>query len=349
MNDCKSLHAFSQPEKVHALLCVSILVMLTACHSTKIQSTQPSPAANTASPSNTTLHRFETRTIGTPSADNTVLSAVFVPGTSLAISSSGDGTATVWDLATAKELRHFTGPGFTFASIAVSADGKSVLTTGFKSNLHLWSLATGKDLQGLPVTDSPGIAIALSPDRIHAAVSYNNVVHLWTLSTDNLEPSIKITAAITGMVFADGGKTLVWVQDDANVCRWNLDPTAQPSCKSLTFDDLAAHVAASKDGSRLLIGGHHMLILWDVASASVIHTWNTQATELSAIALSPDSTQALWADDTAHVHLWNIQTGSQIAAILGPGKSDSTLSFSNDGAQALIGGDDGTLKLWALN
>jgi WD40 repeat protein len=320
-------------------LALPALLSFQECHSQVAQSL-----------SSATLHmnRPDTKDINQPSGQN-VLSANFIPGTSLAVSSAGEGIASVWDLSTMKEVHHYAGPGFIFENISFASDGHSALTSGFKSNLHQWDLSSGKDIRSLPVNDAPQLTTTLSPDGAHGAFSYNNsVIHLWTLSSGGTEPSLHISGNPVRIAFTDGGKGLAWVQDDAKVCRWNLQPKATPECKGLTMDDIAAHATFTKDGKRLLIAGHHTLILWDTTSATAIHTWNTRAAEIDSIALSPDSNFALWSGSTPVVHLWNLQTGQQVASTKGSGDDGTTVAFSDDGSLALLGCSDGRLKLWAL-
>jgi WD40 repeat protein len=301
--------------------------------------------------SSASLHmkRLETKDINPPNGTS-FFSANFVPSTSLAVTSTGDGIGSIWDLNMMKEVHHYTGPGFIFENISFSNDGHSALTSGFKSNMHLWDLSTGKDIHNLPIADSPQLTTALSPDGTHGAFSHNHsIIHLWTLATGATEPSLHLSGNPVRVAFTDGGKGLAWVQDDAKVCRWNLDPKAKPTCKGLTMDDLAVHATFSKDGTRLLIGGRdRTLILWDVATATAVHTWNTKATEIDTIALSPDGNFALWSGSSPLVHLWNLKTGQQVASTKGSGTDGATVAFSDDGSLALLGCSDGRLKLWAL-
>ncbi len=293
------------------------------------------------------LHRLESRPLGRPNGNN-LLSATFLPGTHLAVVSAGEGIASVWDLDTAKEVHRYTGPGYIFETVVPTADGRSVLTAGFKSNVHLWEIASGRDLRSLPVSDAPRLTATLAPNGTQAAVSYNGSIHLWTFATGSIQRSLPISASASRMAFTDGGRSLVWVQDDARVCRWNLQAQSAAICSGLKMNDIVTFVAATRDGRRLLIGGRTTLILWDVANGSALHTWSTHNSAIGSIALSPAGDLALWCGPGSIVHLWNLTTGQELGHLKGPGDDTVTVNISDDGSLALLGGDDGTLRLWAL-
>ncbi len=62
------------------------------------------------------------------------------------ITGSADRTARLWDVATTKAIPVFRGHTDDVRSVAVSADGKKLITLCTDQSLRLWDVETGKQL-----------------------------------------------------------------------------------------------------------------------------------------------------------------------------------------------------------
>src|SRR4051812_37121994 len=85
-----------------------------------------------------------------------VASLAFAKDGKRAVTGASDGTARLWDLASGKALRVFAGPRTGLHDVALSGDGRRILTTsGLRPDggiahhdfrVQLWDTATGKEL-----------------------------------------------------------------------------------------------------------------------------------------------------------------------------------------------------------
>jgi WD40 repeat protein len=113
---------------------------------------------NVISRSLASLH--ERRRIATGAA----FSVAFSPDGKSVLTSSSDKTARLWDAATGKVIRAFTGHEDAVQSVAFSPDGKSVLTGSEDKTARLWDAATGKVIRAFTGHENLVWSVAFSPD-----------------------------------------------------------------------------------------------------------------------------------------------------------------------------------------
>jgi WD40 repeat protein len=112
------------------------------------------------------------------------------------VSGGVDETVRLWDLATRKEARRFTGHESWVSSVAVTPDGKYVVSGGGEFRIfikiferadnavHLWDLATGNEVRRFTGHEEPVWSVAVTPDgKYVVSGSGDNTVRLWELAT----------------------------------------------------------------------------------------------------------------------------------------------------------------------
>src|SRR5205823_2609374 len=94
------------------------------------------------------------------------------------------GEVKQWNLADAKVVREFPGHGGLVYSLALSPDGKTLVTASHDKTIRVWDLATGKESKVLSAHGVPVRAIHFSPDGQMMASCGNGQLVL----TDNANP-----------------------------------------------------------------------------------------------------------------------------------------------------------------
>ena len=77
---------------------------------------------------------------------------------------SGGDHLRLWDAATSKPLHHITIPGGYVEALAISPDGKTVVTGGRDKFIRFWDVATGKQLEEIKGHKGTLRSLAFSPD-----------------------------------------------------------------------------------------------------------------------------------------------------------------------------------------
>lgn len=108
-------------------------------------------------------------------------------------------------------------------------------------------------------------------------------------------------------------------------------------------------VAFSLDGRYLAAGGEETrkVLLWDVATGSLLHTFTGYTDFVTRVAFSPDSSELLTGCFDAQARLWNIHTGQLIHTLTGhnPGWIWG-VAIAPNGRLLATASTDGSARIW---
>ena len=210
-------------------------------------------------------------------------------------------------------------------SIAVTEDGRRALIGSWTELCELVNLESGTrmnphlgSLDGSPNWQGGRPTVAMTPDGRLGLIGTQSV------RNDNL--------GRTGSKEAG----LLWLRDLST--GKELFPFRQPYNGDITS------VAISTDGLRgLSASDRGELTLWDLTIGQPIRSLGPQKGGISpqALAFFPNAQRAASGGRDRLVHIWDLGTGSELAAWSGHRDSITSLAISADGRRIVTGGDDG--------
>lgn len=252
--------------------------------------------------------------------------------------------------------RHDTG----IWSAAFSPDGSRLASGGYDRTLHLWDVATGREVASHPHPNSVG-AIAFDPfGRILLTGDWSGNAVLRDADTGEETGRLSnASARLLWLGFLRGRPWIVAADNEGAAFLWDPAGRGEPvRLESHLGPVLSA--AVSRDGTRVLTGGNDWTAsLWDAASGLEIQRLEWHEQPVSAVAFSADGRAALTAGGPAS--LWDLESG-EVKARFEPkleGIAFVPADLSQDGRRA-VGGlllsfgvqvfDTGSgAQLWARN
>jgi WD40 repeat protein len=298
-----------------------------------------------------------------------------------------DKTARVWDVAEAVK-RHradrgnqaivfaprvvFEGNGQAVYSVALSPNGKKLVTGSQDGSVRLWDVPDRKPGTTLRVginkakkLSGHGITVecvAFSSDgRRIASGSWDNTAKLYDDVGKDIATLKGHNRGIMAMAFSAEGSTLVTVSGDhaapvsGEVRMWDA---ADGKDRGLIgkHTDMALGVSIPKDGNRVVTTGRDRAIrIWDTQKRIEVKTIQPSGSThddpkiVQALAYSADGFQLAVAGEGGTIAIWDTKTRKRTAILEGHTDMVYALSWSNDGSRLASASGDRTAIIWDLS
>ncbi len=238
------------------------------------------------------------------------------------------GTEVVlWELATGREMRRFTGSSNGVSSVAFSPAGKTLAV-----GCALWQQRPGWRLGSTTAT-----------------------IHLWDVATGKARQLN--TSAHNGRIeclgFSPDGTLLVSGSSDFDVCLWDVAGQRERArldvtCRCLAFapDGKLLALANSGWGKRELLCESAIQIL-DPTTGKQLRALRGHLDRVNSLAFAPDGKTLASAGEGGTIRLWDAATGRSLIRQEGHQAAIRSVAFSPDGALVgTVGSADHTIRVW---
>jgi cytochrome c len=276
------------------------------------------------------------------------------------------------------------GHGGPVRSIAISADGKYVLSGSFDTAAIRWSLASGAAEQVLRFHADAVNAVVFLKDGRMATAGADAKIALWTAGRQQPDEVFEgHTAPIVALAVSPDGTTLASAAWDGTARLWPLGSGAKrvleghaqnvngvafmPDGKSLVSVgyDLTVRIWPLPDGTpdiitlpaplnavavapggEIITGGADGKVRFLSPGKKDVAEVQAGTTPIIALAVSPDGNRVAAGGIGGTVNLIDRKTRSLAGALVGPGLPVWSVAFTPDGATLLTGGADATIRRW---
>jgi WD40 repeat protein/DNA-binding SARP family transcriptional activator len=281
----------------------------------------------------------------------------------------GSGTIALIDTSGLRVVRRILYGSSTPMGLAFSPDSSTLAVASCcgpsASYVRLWDVTSGRP----ETSDLPGIegtqvwALAFSPDgdtlagggtvREHGS---GGRAYIWDLSDGGrIEGHVDAPQPMTQLAYTPDGSLLAAVTGESeggDLMTW--DARSLASVVSVPIDNVGVYSSdISNDGRMIVTGGQAGPRLWQIATGNPLGPALTGLNGFAdTVDMSPDGRSVVGADESGHVLLWDVPTGTSLGDPLpGPGPDDNWLAayFTPDGRDVFVVSETGSAWVWDVD
>ena len=234
--------------------------------------------------------------------------------------------------------KKFQGNGGGIFGVAVSGDGKFVVTGSFGKTAILWDVATGKKVRTFDGHTEATSCVAMSGDGKYVVTgSRDKSAILWDAANGNKLHTFQHAQPITSVALSRDGKHVVTASFDKTAILW--DKASGKKIRTFSQDHAIFGVAVSDDSTKVLTGSSqdNLAHLWDAATGKKLQTFRGHTTRVMTVALSGDGTRVLTGSEDKTAILWDAVSGKLLHTLRGGDWMVTSVALSRDGKLALSG------------
>ncbi|CDF36609.1 WD40-repeat containing protein [Chondrus crispus] len=264
-----------------------------------------------------------------------------------------DGTLRVWSTSERKVLRSFRGHRSGVHCVAMSGDGRRVVSGSFDKSVRVWDVETGAQV-GEALVGHMGwvLSVAMSGDgRRVVSGSFDKSVRVWDVETGAQvgEALVGHMGSVWSVAMSGDGRRVVSGSRDKSVRVWDVETGAQVGEALVGHMGSVWSVAMSGDGRRVVSGSHDKSVrVWDVETGAQVgealvgHTgW------VWSVAMSKDGRRVVSGSHDKSVRVWDVETGAQVGeALVGHTGVVASVAMSRDGRRVVSGSKDKSVRVW---
>jgi WD40 repeat protein/serine/threonine protein kinase len=276
----------------------------------------------------------------------TVKAAVFGADGRLVATACGD-TAQVWDAGTGARigppLRHTA----RIRAVALSPDGRLLLTGGDDRVARLSETATGRPV-GAPLAHAGQVEhVAFSPDgKVALTGAKDGTARLWDTATGTaLGQPLAHNDIVRVIAFSPDGRLAATGSNDATARLWEV-PTGRPHGEPLRHKGAVRGLAFSPDSRQLLTGSNDKTArLSDVTTGKPLFVFHHRK-PVPGVTFRSDGLAVATGSEDYNAREWDARTGQPLGPPLLHEDEVAWVAYSPDGGLLLTGQRKQQVRLW---
>ncbi len=236
--------------------------------------------------------------------------------------------------------------------VAVSPDGKYIVSGSHDSTVKLWERSSGKEVRTFKGHERRVNSVCFSPEGTHIlSGSDDKTLKLWD-HAGGKEVLVRTFkghgGGVNGVYFSPEGTHILSGSDDSTVKCWERSSGKEVR----TFkgqNDYVRSVCFSPEWTHILSGSSDKTLkCWDRAGGKEVLTFKGHEGGVTSVCFSPEGTFILSGSDDQTVKLWERTSGKEVRTFKGHEGLVYSVCFSPEGAHILSGSSDHTLKIWDI-
>jgi WD40 repeat protein len=307
---------------------------------------QPTPQAEDAL--RQALLEFHTRKILRRGDSSLVQSAAFDPTGQHAVTAHVDGTATVWEVASGKQVASLTGHKHSVQSAAFSPDGLLIVTASMDWTARVWDWKANPPQPRATLHHLRAVyGAAFSPSgKWIVTAGGDGVARVWDAQTGTIRKALKGSSdRLFSAAFSSDEGRIVTASDDGATRVWDWQAN-RPQAVVFRTGGSAYGAAFSPDGQQVVTANLDGKVhVWDLKDHKEVHSLEGHTGRVTDVAFSKDGRFLVSASRDTTARVWDAQ-GNLLRVLRGHKRMLLGAAFSPDGRTVVTAGKDGTARLW---
>jgi WD40 repeat protein len=267
------------------------------------------------------------------------------------LTSSDDGSVTIWNASSGQRRATLRGHGNSVHSVAWSPDSKYIVTGRDYATASTWDASSGRELMILSGHDRPLNSVAWSPDgKWIVTASVDQTAKVWDPVTGHVHVTLQgHSSDVNSAAWSPDSKYIVTGSDDGTARTWDAGTGLQITTfgTSTPYSPFVLDVAWSLDGKQIATAyGDTTAKIWDVSTAQKEVFLIGHNAGVNSVAWSPDGQQIVTASADGTAKTWNASTGQESITFRGHIGWVNSAAWSADGQKIITTGSDGTARVW---
>jgi WD40 repeat protein len=195
--------------------------------------------------------------------------------------------------------------------VAVTPDGKTIVSGSTDDTLKVWDLETGRCQVTFWGHTSTVVGVAITPDgKTIVSGSADGTLKVWDLETGRCRATFEgHTNAVWGVAITSDGKTIVSGSLDKTLKVWDLETG---KCRA-TLEGHSGEVhgvAATSDGKTIVSGSlDKTLKVWDLETGRCRATFEGHTDQVWGVAITSDGKTIVSGSLDKTLKVWDLETG----------------------------------------
>jgi WD40 repeat protein len=252
----------------------------------------------------------------------------------------------------AMALKEHNGPVY---SLAVTPDGKRVVSGSSDNTLKVWGLESGQCIVTLKGHSRDVNVLALTPggERLVSG-SDDSTLKVWDLLSGHCLATFKgHTQEVSNVAITPNGENIVSISTDKTLKVWELK-----SGNCLLTNDIGdstgffVQLAITPDGKQAISRyglSDHFIGIWNIETGENLMTLEGHTDTVKGVAVTPDGKKLVSSSEDKTLKVWDLESGQCLATFKGHTGPLYGVAVAPDGKRVVSGSYDNTLRVWELH
>lgn len=272
------------------------------------------------------------------------------------LSGSRDKTIKMWETSTRREVKSFKGHLSTINDLEISNNGKLFITSSADRTAKVWDIKSGELLFSTPADRDYMTTVAFSADdKLIATGGYEPKVKIWDYKKNELikeidsDPDRGLGYGIN-LDFSPDGKLLAIGEDNKKLSVYSTitwDTVYTVKIEGGSCGGCATFTAFTHDSRYVVRATNNGIVaIYDAATGKRKIKISDKVEDIRAVSFNKDDSRLMAATEKV-IYQWDMKDGSLYMDFYPDVKEVNDASYSPDGSQIVVSGNDNKATLWS--